>query len=149
MSLINLTLFNVVSIIISLFFLLLLIKNIFKLKFCVICSSFTLTWISLILLGYFGYFQDRVLVALLMGHTSLGLFYLFEEKTKKDVKILRLPVLLTLMMSAYAVVFDFNVDFSAYMLLLVLWVVFAIVYLFKSNPKVNVFANKLIECCRG
>lgn len=149
MSLINLTLLNVVSAIVGIFFLLLLIKNVFKLKFCVICSSFTLTWVGLILLGYFGYFQDRVLIALLMGHASLGLFYLFEEKVKRDVKILRLPVLLTLMMSAYAVVFDFNVDFSAYILLLALWVIFGFVYLFKNNSRVNTFANKLIECCRG
>jgi len=149
MSLISLTLLNVVLVIVSIFFLLLLVKNIFKLDFCVICSAFTLTWISLIILGYFGYFQDRVLIALLMGHTSLGLFYLFEEKAKRDVKILRLPVLLTLMMSAYAVVFDFNVDFSAYILLLVLWILFGFVYVFKNNSKIRVFANKLIECCRG
>ena len=61
------------------FFLLLGIKSLFKKKLeklCVICASVSLTWIFLLILYFLGKFEDLVVIALLMGGSVVGLYYL-------------------------------------------------------------------------
>src|SRR3989304_3633880 len=79
-----------------LFFLILALKNILNLKkICVICFSITLMWITLLTLYFLDIFTDKIIIAILMGHTSLGLFYILEKKIKKNFLLFRLPYLLT------------------------------------------------------
>src|SRR3989344_270246 len=88
--------------IIVLFFLLLTIKNIFKIKkFCAICLSISLTWIVLLILYFLDIFADKIIIAILMGHTSLGLYYILENKVKEKFKVFRLPLLLTFIFIIY------------------------------------------------
>lgn len=136
--------------IIVLFFTLLAIKEIFnkklKEKFCVICTSVTLTWIALLILNFMNLFQDKILLGILMGHTSLGIFYIFERNTYKRLKIFRLPLLLSFISTIYFVLAGF--DLISFFILIGLWIVFGIVFVF-SNNKSKSFVNKLIECCRN
>ena len=78
--------------IVILFFILLVLKNIFNLKkFCAICISITLVWVLLLISYFLNIFIDKTIIAILMGHTSLGIFYLWEKKTKEKFKVFRLP----------------------------------------------------------
>ena len=127
----------------ALFFLFLIIRNIFNSKnMCAICASVFLTWIVLLSLYFSNIFPDKTIIAILMGQTSLGLFYLFYEK----LNIFKIPFLLTLITLVYFVLEKFSLD-SIYFLT-ALWAFFFIIYLFKSNKKINVFANKMIERCK-
>lgn len=130
-----------------LFFLLLIIKSIFNIKkICAICLSVSLTWISLLALYYLGIFNDKIIIAILMGHTSLGIFYLWEKKVKKRFLLFRLPYLLTSLILIYYVLNGFSLNSLIFMV--ALWVLFFIVYLFRTKNSVNKFVNKLIECCK-
>ena len=126
-----------------LFSVLLALKNIFNIrKVCVICLSVTLTWFTLLLLYYFNIFTDKIIIAILMGHTSLGIYYILEKKMKRNLLIFRLPYLLTSIFIIYFILGGFITN--VLYLLLGLWLLFLLVYLFKFNK----FAKKIIECCR-
>ncbi len=134
--------------IVALFFILLTLKNIFNWKnFCVLCVAVSLTWIALLILYFFKIFQDKIILAILMGHTSLGLFYLFEKKAKEKFKIFRLPLLLSFIFIIYSVIENF--EFNSLFLIFGAWAIFFLIYLFRNNKGFNKFAKKIIECCKN
>jgi len=126
-----------------LFFILLIIKSVFKIKkICIICLSVTLTWLVLLILYFLDIFADKVIIAILMGHTSLGIYYILEKKVRKDLLIFRLPYLLTSISIIYFILGGFVI--STLYLIAGLWLLFILIYLFKFNK----LAKKLIECCK-
>ena len=122
----------------ALFFILLFIKSFTKKKFCVICVSVGLTWITLLILYFLNIFTDKLIIGILMGGTSVGLFYMLYEK----IGIFKLPFLLTLISMIYFILGGFVI--STLYLIAGLWLLFILIYLFKFNK----LAKKLIECCK-
>lgn len=140
-------LFYTIAGIIALFFILLILKNIFKWKnFCVLCVAVSLTWIILLILYFLKIFQDKIIIAILIGHTSLGLFYLWEKKVREKFKIFRLPLLLSFIFIIYSVLENF--EFNSLLIILGAWIIFFLIYLFRNNKGFNKFTKKLIECCK-
>ena len=130
-----------------LFILILILKNAFNLKkICVICLSITLVWATLLILYFLNIFSDKTIIALLMGQTSLGLFYIWERKVKEKFTIFRLPLLLTLIFILYTVLENFTL--SSLSFLFILWAVFVLIYSFRNNQNFKETTNKLIECCK-
>lgn len=145
-------LIQILAIITILFFILLIIKkflsNKLKKNFCVLCGAVVLTWIGLLVLYFLGIFQNKIILALLIGESTLGIFYLVEKKVKEKLKIFRLPFLLTLILLAYLLLEipkDIIIDA---IFLIVIWVAFILIYLFQSNGKIKKIGRRLIECCR-
>lgn len=132
--------------IIGIFLILLFVKSFSKKEFCVICSSVTLTWIGLLVLYFYGYFMDKMIIAIMMGMTSLGIYYTWENKVKKNKTIFRLPLILTLIFIVYSVLEIFILN--SFLFLIGLWFVFGLIYLFRENSSFRNFSNKLIECCK-
>ena len=125
-----------------LFFLFLILRN-FSKKICAVCLSVSLTWTILLILYFTGYFTDKILIAILMGGTSVGLFYMFNER----LSVFKLPFILSLISLIYFILE--KIELNVIYLLALLWIFFGFVYLFKSNKKFKFFANKLIECCKN
>ena len=141
-------LFYTIAGITGLFFILLAIKNLLKWKkFCTLCAAISLTWLILLLLSFTKIFQDKIIIAILMGHTSLGLFYLWEKKVREKFKIFRLPLLLTFIFIIYTILENF--EFNSLLFILGLWWIFYLIYLFRNNKGFNTFTKKLIECCKN
>jgi hypothetical protein len=129
--------------IVLLFFVLLTIKSFFNIKkFCTICLSVTLTWMTLLILYFIGIFTDKIILAILIGHTSLGIYYILEKKVRKELLIFRLPYLLTSISLIYFILSGFILN--GLYVLLGLWLLFILTYLFKFNK----FTKKIIECCK-
>lgn len=149
-------LFYIFAAITLLFFILLFLKTIIrksrKFEFCVICASISLTWISLLILFYLGFYKDAILIALLMGGSIVGVFYFLEslvEKTKKkQLKLFKLPFLLTLIFVAYLIISPSSLDVLVIVFLGILWMLFLLVFLYKKNKRLKRITNKLIECCK-
>lgn len=126
-----------------LFFIILAVKSILKAqKPCAICVSVSLTWIALLILYFLENFSDKNIIAILMGQTSLGIYYMLEKKVKKNKLVFRLPLLLTFIFIIYSILESFI--FNGILFLLVLWAIFFMIYLFKNNK----IAKKIIECCK-
>jgi len=116
-------------------------------KICAICLSFSLIWIFLLVMYYFGKFENLLLIGLLMGLTVLGSFYTWERNVKKQSTIFRLPLLLTLVLVGYYLLTFENLIKEA-ILLAILWVLFGIFYFYRNNRNLKGFIDKIVECCK-
>ncbi|MBI4116370.1 hypothetical protein HY449_01360 [Candidatus Pacearchaeota archaeon] len=132
----------------ALFFLVLLIKYLTKSKkLCAICSAVFLAWFFLLILFYAGKFSNQIIISILLGMSITGIYYLAEKNAGKKLTVFRLPFISTLIAFGYFLAaLDFQ--FSAIIFILALWLVFFLLYLFRENPGLSSFANKLIECCK-
>lgn len=134
--------------IVVLFFLLLIVKKITEWKFCVICTSVSLTWMTLLILFWLGMFGQPVIIAVLMGQTIVGLYYFLEHKTEESLHIFRLPLLLTLTLAAF-VLLDVTINLAySLSLLILLWIFLFLLYSYRQNPKTKIVVDRIIACCK-
>lgn len=135
----------------SLFLIFLLIKAISKYKFCTLCASVALTWISLLILFWLNKFSNPVLVALLIGNSVVGIYYLAEKKISEKFHIFRLPFFLTLLLIGYSLVFKANTKdlFLTLILIASLWIIFGFIYFNRNNPKLKSIIESIINCCKN
>lgn len=144
--------FNILLGIAILFFILLVFKQFLperkKKKFCVICVSISLIWITLLLLYYLKIFDNLLIIAILIGTSITGIYYLIESKVQEKKKVFRLPFFLTLIFIGYNLVNGLYKEMNVWILLIALWIIFVFVYLSSSNRRIGLFVNKLIECCK-
>lgn len=145
------SLFPILGSIAVLFVVLLIFKDVImknKLKFCVICVAVSLTWITLLVLFFLKKFTNTTLIAILMGQSILGIYYLLEKRVKEDLKLFRLPFLLSAIVVGYSF-FDIADDIAKIVIsLVILWAFFIFLYLYRSKPRVNKFVKKIIACCK-
>lgn len=125
----------------------LVIKSFVRKEFCAICSAVSLTWMFLLFLHWFGKFDDSVLIALLVGQSVLGIFYLAEKKSFDALKIFRLPFLLSLIFMAYSLIVLF-IDLAVLELLVGLWIIFGAIFLYRKNSRMKLFVDKIVACCK-
>ena len=136
----------ILYLIIVLFFLFLAIKSLIKKDFCVICASISLTWIILLILYSANFFDNVLIISLLIGMSVTGVYYLAERKIgkiNKKLKMFRLPFILTLIIIAYHILTLENI-INSFLITGGLWIFFFLMY-FYNNTK---FTKKLLECCK-
>lgn len=126
-------LFLVVLGISFLFFIFLGIKELVsknsKKEFCVVCASIFLTWVLLLILNSLNLFQNKIIIAILIGESTLGLFYLINKKFKA-MEIFKLPLILTLIVLGYTLLEGFTYSNEVLIFLGILWLFFWIYLLF-------------------
>lgn len=118
-------------------------------SFCAICAAISLSWITLLALQKAGWFGDKTLVALLIGQSITGVYYLAESKAGRELGVFRLAFLLTLIFFGYLLVGGKTGHGDALMVLVDLWIVLALVYTGKKGKKLGALAKRLIECCKN
>ncbi len=142
--------FYIFAAIIALFFVLLLAKGLIarKARLCLVCASVSLTWITLLILYKRGYFDDVVILGMLMGQSIVGIFYLLEGKLDEKFHLFKVPFLLTLTLVFYSLV-SFPEDFTGVAMLLgALWAALLLMFFFRKSKWVGGFVKKILECCR-
>lgn len=135
-----------------LFFVLLFFKGLLserlKEKFCVVCTAVSLTWIVLLILYWLDIFNNQIILALLIGGSTVGIFYLVDGMVDEKFKIFRLPFLLTIIIIGYLLIMIPSDIIKIIVLLLALWLMFIIIFVHRNNRKMNSFVKKLLECCK-
>lgn len=138
----------VLSAIAVLFVGLLIVKSISAWKFCVICTSVSATWMVLLVLFWLGIFDQPVIIAVLMGQSIVGSYYFLEKKTKEELHIFRLPLLLSVTLVAFMALGVTTDLIHSLSLLAALWVVLSLLYLYRQNPKTRIVVDRIIACCK-
>ncbi len=118
------------------------------LRLCAICASVTLTWAVLLALYRLGLFPYPSVVALLMGESVVGLYFLVERRAREDLLVFRLPFLLTLTLAAYALLGQGPV-LAPLAALAAIWAVFAAVHAGRTRGRARALAARLIACCKN
>ena len=137
------------ALILGFFLVLLLVQFISKKRFCALCGAVFFTWILLLGIYYVGMFKDVIIIALLIGQSTLGIFYFFEKKVAEPLTLFRLPFLVTLLIAAYTMLIR---SFPANELLLFgggLWLLFGGLYFYRQVPALRQLAQKVIACCKN
>jgi len=130
------------------FVLLLFVQAFSKLKFCAICASVLLTWTLFLILYYLGYFENLILLSVLIGGSAVGIFSLVKKKIKEQLNIFLLPFLLTLFFIAF-VLLGVGSILEPIIFLAALWILFILIYLSRRNPKMKKIVEKVISCCKN
>ena len=139
-------LFWLFLVIVLLFFTLLAVKSKLPWKICAICLAVSMTWLVLLFAYHAGRFDNILLLALLMGQSITGIYYLWEKRTPEDWLIFRLPLLLSLLYLFYVIV-DLTFYWQPLVLLAVLWISSYILFLQRTKPSFKRTFEKIIACC--
>lgn len=132
----------------ALFILLLIVKAITKQKFCVLCASVSLTWVTLLILYWLNRFNEPLLIAVLMGGSVVGIYYLVEKKTKEKLHIFRLPFFLTLVFVVYLLIGFTDQIFLSVIFFILLWLIFILIYFYRNHSTIRRLADRIIACCK-
>ncbi len=130
----------------SLFGLFLFLKTLTKLKFCALCAAVFVSWLVLLILLKAQIWNEPIIVALLLGQSITGLFYL--SRKVEQLKIFGLPIILTLTFLAFGLISE-KIDFTTAILLLAFWLLFTAIFLLRNRSSaLKILAEKIIACCR-
>ncbi|PIZ94325.1 MAG: hypothetical protein COX81_03775 [Candidatus Magasanikbacteria bacterium CG_4_10_14_0_2_um_filter_37_12] len=132
----------------TLFVIGLAVKRITTWKFCVICSAVSGTWVLLLVLSLFGYYKDELVIALLMGQSIIGMYYLLEKRLDERFHLFRLPYILTGTFLVYVVLTWTEKAIFASTFVVIIWLLFGSIYLTRRNPKIHKLVEQIIACCR-
>ena len=133
----------------ALFFVLLAIKGRTKRNFCVLCASISITWLVLFILYWLGYYENTLILGILMGESITGIFYLAEKNIRKEFHLFRLPFILTLTLMAYVLLATSVPAVSVIVYLAALWALFIIFYISRLQGRISQLVKKIIECCKN
>lgn len=142
-----LTLLHALAIMTALFFILLSLKNRIKKSFCAICTASTLTWVILSVFYILDLFDELLLIVLLAGMSLHGVYQLWEERSSRNYLFFRLPVLLTGITVFYQF-FVWKISLYAVGFVIMVWLFFSAMYLYRENDKFEQYVEDIIECCR-
>lgn len=137
----------VMSSIIFLFFVLLVVKEFLsekiKTDFCVLCGAVSATWFVFLIAYFVGLFENKTILALLIGGSVVGFLYFIGAKVSVPLKIFRLPFFLTMLTVAYSVI-ELSFDLRTFVVIILLWIVFFVFFMYKNTKIIE----KIISCCR-
>lgn len=134
--------------IVGFFLALLFMQAVSRKQFCALCGAVFLTWILLLGLYYAGAFDNGIVLALLVGQTMLGIFYLLEKKVAERFTLFRLPFLVTLLIIAYTILMRSVPTKEMIILVGGLWLIFGGLYAYRRVPALRQLAEKVIACCK-
>ena len=124
----------------------LIIKNLVNKAFCSLCMAVASAWLVLLFLYKTGRFSDGILLALLIGQSITGIFYLAYRKLPKSLRIFSLPFFLSLTAVLYMLI-TADIQLAVFILLLVLWLAAWIIFTYRNDPAKKAVAKILAKCC--
>lgn len=139
----------VVLVITVLFIVSLLVKNKLARQFCVLCVSISLTWVGLLVLYKLGVFHNQVLLALLMGQSITGIFYLVRKYVPRLLRVFTLPFFLSLTVLAYWLIAGISSMLSILGFLLALWIIAYVIFANRNDPGKKLLTDAVLNCCGG
>lgn len=142
------SLFYALALITVLFGLILVAKQALPRAVCAICLAVSLTWLGLLALYHLGEFSDSVILALLVGQSITGIYFLFEKTAHPDLLLFRLPFLISLTLVAYTAI-TLNLDIWALILTACLWVIWTGIYFYRTRSRFKRLVENIIKCCSG
>jgi len=126
-----------------------LFGNVLKNRVCVICASVSLTWLELLILFWFGWSINPLMIGILMGGSVVGLLYLVFANVPKQYHVFKLPFVITLFTIVYFLLSGIWYVKNTYVIVILAWLISAVVFVFRDkNNHMSALAKKLIACCK-
>lgn len=134
----------------AIFVAVLVLKKLTNSPICAICAGVSLTWITLLISYWLDWFAvNPILIAVLMGQSVVGLYYLLERKLKERWHVFRLPFLLSGTLTVYLLLGYTNGLLAAVIFVATLWLLTGMLFLSHENPRLRKITESLIACCKN
>ncbi|MFA4831196.1 MAG: hypothetical protein WC862_05270 [Patescibacteria group bacterium] len=134
----------------AIFIAILIVKKITRSQICAICAGVSLTWIALLAGHWLGWLAiDPLLIAVLMGQSVVGLYYLLERKFAERWGLFRLPFLLSCTFATYLLLGYHGGFLGAVIFVAALWTMFGLLFLFRGSPRWQKIAKQIAACCKN
>lgn len=117
-----------------------------KVKFCTVCAAVSATWLLLLLARILDWFDNEVLLALLLGESVVGGYYLVESKVRGALLVFRLPFLLTLSFAAYSIV-AMATSLPVSGVVAAVWMLHGLLYVYRNDPSIRQKVDHIVACC--
>ena len=124
----------------------LIIRNLLNKAFCSLCVAVASVWLVLLYLYKTDRFSDGILLALLVGQSITGIFYLAYRKLPKSLRIFSLPFFLSLTAVFYMLI-SADIQLAVFILLAVLWLAAWIIFTYRNDPAKKAITKILAKCC--
>lgn len=124
----------------------LIVKNLIKKPFCSLCVAVASSWLVLLFLYKTDRFSNAVLLAMLVGQSITGIFYLTYRRLSKSLRIFSLPFFLTLTAIGYWLITS-DIELSVFGLLAILWLLAWAGFIYASDPGKAKVAKAITNCC--
>jgi hypothetical protein len=118
-------------------------------RLCAICAAVSGTWVLLVVSNIVGYPIDKTVLALLLGESVVGGYYLMQQYAPRSWDLFRLPLLLTMTWLAYGIVTPSSTFAQGGLVVTGTWVAFAALHAWRSNKHLSWWVAQIIACCRN
>ncbi len=118
-----------------------------KTAVCSICLSVAGVWIGLLVLSKTGYFNDQVLLGLLLGQSIAGGYYLLRSRVPAILRVFTLPYFLTLAAAAYWLITG-RVVLPAFFLTALTWLAAWLIFTYRDDPGKKMLTDTVMNCCQ-
>lgn len=119
-----------------------------RLRFCAVCVTVSLTWLSLLVARLLGYAVNQTLMGILMGESVIGLYYLIEKRAPVAWQIFRWPYIITMTVVVCLVAGVRSGAGLAVVLLIAMWTIWGAAFAWREYPFIKKITQQLIACCR-
>ena len=139
----------IVLLIIGLFAIALVVRQITSFKICALCFAVSASW----LVGLADYFSKRIIfdnpivLAILMGGSAVGLMYYLSRVSPNKFSFFKFPYFITALL-LIDFVFRREATAPAVLLIVGIWLVFFLIFIFRNKNTKNWF-QKILECCKN
>ncbi len=135
------------TVIILLFVVFLVAKQVAGREFCVLCASVSMTWAALLAARMFGEAVSGAVIGVLVGTSVTGIWYAVSRNVPERLLVFRLPFFLTLLLFAYWAAGE-EVGLGAAGIVVGTWIVLYAAYAYRAHPQIRTAVRKIIECCK-
>ncbi len=132
--------------VVMIFALVLGVRRFVKRNLCALCVSVSLTWAGLLILQKVGLFENTVLLALLMGQSVTGIFYMLKDRVPNVLRIFTLPFFLSLTAVAYVLITSDYIIWT-FLLLTAVWIAGWVIFAARDDPGAQPLATVVMDCC--
>jgi len=130
------------------FSIILLLRSFFSFQICALCSATAVTWLALLVMHYYEYTSDPILIGMLLGGSVVGSMYLLEEKVPEQYHVFRLPFLLSFISFGYWLL-DGIVPWLSILILLIIWLIASVLFIWRNTILLKPFVQEIINCCKN
>lgn len=130
------------------FYLGLMLKKYLPILGCALCVAVAATWFVLWLISQNGVVVNPLLLALMIGESVVGTYYLAEKRASQDWQIFRLPFFLSLMLVGLMLA-SATPTVGAALIVAGLWAIHALLFYYRKSPRLQTKVRAIIDCCSG
>lgn len=123
------------------------VKAVSGVRVCALCGAVSGTWVVLLGMYHVGSYANRTVIALLVGQSIVGGFYLVRNRVAEPYEVYSLPAFLTATVLGYTLLVP-AVLLEALAVVALTWLAAGILFAYRENQRVEALFDEVVACCR-